>query len=699
MYHYNQIEAGTSVEMYFRDEHRHVILTAQMQSGKTGTFHNIIERMHTSGLVNKSILLCGMSDDNLYKQAVRDASEYNSLLVDTCKLKVKYLQHLNRFNISDTFRDALIIIDESDRDSKVGSRMDKLLSNAGIPINGNTHILKERNIYIVSVSATPFAEYSDVVHKNSREKPIVHLRPGRNYIGIKDNVEHNNFHPIFDIETNPIKFKDIVERGPTPKYSIIRYDPRSIEFSVFKKLANENGWGLFVDRANYHQCPEEFPYQIDSINAILSTRPKRPSLILVHGKYRAGIVLSNKQYIQMVWENSKAPKTDTIVQGLIGRVCGYHNNHNILNFVSENLLTPDENGLNELSRFLQFHEEGTPDMDEIIYPDTFQHAKKIKKSKKSDNSTKTDTTPVFRIPRELVDKYDLNKNYSRERVFKAIREFVKTRKFKLKGIVTEEQHEEIMDIFDGFRADEDDGSICKEYLDTMTLRNTKSASSKKQQYEHQISKLQRSLKKSFPVRTNQGIHSNGKVSNIVTFRVSEDYPKEYQDEDIYNEDHQDDFLSKTRDKDGERCVVYFFFRTETKSIYTPSDTNGKEIYRYEPRSTPAAAGAAEEHEVIYQGNPSMGIAFDNAVMSSRHNVETTFRHLVSLYLRTDGIYRFTGELFNPDISVSNKFHKTKEYKNIIQSIEREYNVEIKITYQRGRTRRDGTRGIKKIEIN
>ena len=680
--------------MYFRAEHRHVILTAQMQSGKTGTFHNIIERMHTGGLVNKSILLCGMSDDNLYNQAVRDASEYNPLLVDTGKLKVKYLQHLNRFNISDTFRDALIIIDESDRDSKVGSRMDKLLSNAGIPINGNTHILKERNIYIVSVSATPFAEYSDVVHKNSHEKPIVHLRPGTNYIGIKDNIEHNNFHPIFDIEGNPIKFKDIVERGSTPKYSIIRYDPRSIEFSVFKKLANENGWGLFVDRANYNQCPEEFPYQIDSINAILSTRPTRPSLILVHGKYRAGIVLSDKQYIQMVWENSKAPKTDTIVQGLLGRVCGYHNNHNILNFVSENLLTPDENGLNELSRFLQFHGEGTPDMDEIIYPDKFQHAKKSTK-----NKAKRYTTPAFRIPRELVDKYSINKNCSRQLVFKAIREFMNTAKFKLKGIITEEQHEEIMDNFDGFRADEDDGSICREYLENITVRNTKSASSS-EQYKDEIPPIQRSLKKSFPVRTNQGIHSDGKVSNIVVFRVSENYPKEYQDEDIYNEDHQDDFLSETRDKDGERCVVYFFFRTETKSIYTPSDTNGKEIYRYEPRSIAAAAGSAEEHEqVIYQGNPTMGIAFDNAVMSSSHSVETTLSHLVSLYLRTDGSFRFTGELFNPDISVSDKFHKTKEYKKTIHTIEREYNVEIKITYQRGRTRRDGTRGIKKIEIN
>lgn len=695
MYHDNQIEAGTSVEMFFKAEHRHVILTAQMQSGKTGTFHNIIERMHTSGLVNKSILLCGMSDENLYNQAVRDASEYNSLLVDTGKLKVKYLQHLNRFNISGTFRDALIIIDESDRDSKVGSRMDKLLSRAGIPINGNTHILKERNIYIVSVSATPFAEYSDVVHKNSHEKSIVHLRPGTNYIGIKDNVEHNNFHPIFDIESKPRKFKDIVERGPTPKYSIIRYDPRSIEFSVFKKLANDNGWGLFVDRANYHQCPEELPYQISSINAILSTRPTRPSLILVHGKYRAGIVLSDKQYIQMVWENSKAPKTDTIVQGLIGRVCGYHNNHNILNFVSENLLTTDENGLNELTRFLHFHGEGCPDMDEIIYPDTFQHAKKVKKS---NNVTKTNTTPAFRIPRELVDKYNLNKNCSKELVFKAIREFMNTAKFNLKGIVTEEQHEEIMNLFDGFRADEDDGSICREYLENITVRKTKSDSSS-EQYKDEIPPIQRSLKKSFPVRSNQGIHSDGKVSNIVVFRVSENYPKEYQDGDIYNEDHQDDFLSETRDKDGERCVIYLFFRTETKSIYTPSDTNGKEIYRYEPRSIAAAAGSAEEQEVIYQGNPSMGIAFDNAVMSSSHSVETTFRHLASLYLRTDGPFRFTGELFNPDLSVSDKFHRTKEYKKTIHTIEREYNVEIKITYQRGRTRRDGTRGIKKIEIN
>lgn len=742
MYHDNQREAASEVEMYFRDGQRHVILTAQMQSGKTGTFHNLIHRMLSSELAKRSVLLCGMSDTRLYEQARDDALEYNEPLVDSGRLVVRYLQHFKTFNLPRTTRDILLILDESDRDSKVGSKLDHLLARAGIPINGNSDILEERNIYIVSVSATPFAEYSDVVHKNSNIKPIVHLRPGAEYTGIKNNIEHGNILPIFNIRENPREFKAIIE-GETetsPKYSILRYDTRSYSFEMFERLASENNWGLFVVRGNFDSHPDENRYRLDDMNAILSTQPQRPTLILIHGTFRAGIVLSDKRYIRMVWENSKNPKTDTIVQGLVGRVCGYHNNSHIKTFVSETLLERADDGLNELDRFLHFHDDApdtNPDTErtedrpststtnptrQVMFPDSFQHSKKIRK-------TLRHTTPVMRLPRELVEHYNLNhinaqNNHKvRSNAMKAVQDFVSRSEFKTYPDITPEQHEEIEEATSRFIAEEDNGRFEQSTLNSlMTIRNTqKSNGDGDDQYKDAIRPIQRSLLKSFPARTDQGIvKRDGETVDlpIVLFRVSEEYSKELQVEEVYNQDRRDG-MSRTTDQRGQRCVYYLFFRTQSKSIYTPSDTNGKEIYRYEhltyntdntnngTTTSGTASGTATSGTAsgttIYHGNPSMGITFGNITLSTTHQVIEHLGYIVRLYLNTDADspvqMKFTGELFNPDIRCSDTLRNSKEFKQVIRSIEEAYTVSIKINFQRGRKRSDGTRGIKKIEIN
>jgi hypothetical protein len=741
MYHANQREAASEVEMYFRDGKRHVILTAQMQSGKTGTFHNLVHRMHTSEMVRYSVLLCGMSDTQLYEQARDDALEYNEPLVDSGRVVVRYLQHFKNFNLPRTTRDILLILDESDRDSKVGSKLDHLLARAGIPINGNSDILEERNIYIVSVSATPFAEYSDVVHKNSNAKPIVHLRPGTEYTGIKNNIERGNILPIFNIRENAREFKAIVngdadadtDADTFPKYSILRYDTRSYSFEMFERFASENNWGLFVVRGNFDNHPDENRYRLDDMNAILSTRPQRPTLILIHGTFRAGIVLSDKRYIRMVWENSQNPKTDTIVQGLVGRVCGYHNNSHIKTFVSETLLDRADDGLNELDRFLHFHNDA-PDTNrdaerserieesststsankthQVMFPDSFQHSKKIRK-------TLRNTTPVMRLPRELVEKYKLNhinaqnNNTIRSNAMKAVRDFVARPEFKSYPDITPEQHEEIEDVTTRDITVEDNGHFHPETLRSlMTIRNTqKSNGDGDDQYKDAIMPIQRSLLKSFPARTDQGIvKRDGETVDlpIVLFRVSEEYSKELQVEEVYDQDRRDG-MSRTKDQRGQCCVYYLFFRTTSKSIYTPSDTNGKEIYRYEHledemNSSGGSASASGAASAIYHGNPSMGITFGNITLSTTHQVIEHLEHLVRLYLNKPESdspvqMKFTGELFNPDIRCSDTLRNSKEFKQVIRSLEKAYTVTIKINFQRGRKRSDGTRGIKKIEIN
>lgn len=99
----------------------------------------------------------------------------------------------------------------------------------------------------------------------------------------------------------------------------------------------------------------------------------------------------------------------------------------------------------------------------------------------------------------------------------------------------------------------------------------------------------------------------------------------------------------------------------------------------------------------------MGITFGNITLSTTHQIIEHLGYIVRLYLNTDADspvqMKFTGELFNPDIRCSDTLRNSKEFKQVIRSLEKAYTVTIKINFQRGRKRSDGTRGIKKIEIN
>jgi len=54
----------------------------------------------------------------------------------------------------------------------------------------------------------------------------------------------------------------------------------------------------------------------------MKVQPSKTTLVHICGKFRMGQVVP-KQYIAMVYEQSNNPNADTILQGLLGRMCGY----------------------------------------------------------------------------------------------------------------------------------------------------------------------------------------------------------------------------------------------------------------------------------------------------------------------------------------------------------------------------------------
>ena len=131
-----------STEMEFQDELRHIILCAYMQSGKTSTYQRIIHLMLSTNKVNHVVILCGLSDTELYQQSIQDTLKYNEEFYRNGRIRIYYNQHFKNRRIPN--KDTLYIMDESDRDSTKDSLLHQLLSRHGIPIDGDAKQLKKK---------------------------------------------------------------------------------------------------------------------------------------------------------------------------------------------------------------------------------------------------------------------------------------------------------------------------------------------------------------------------------------------------------------------------------------------------------------------------------------------------------------------------------------------------------------------------
>jgi hypothetical protein len=69
-------------------------------------------------------------------------------------------------------------------------------------------------------------------------------------------------------------------------------------------------------------CEKYGPADCTLNKPCLSHRPDQPTLVILDGRLRAGKVVP-KRHIGFVWEGARNSKTDAVIQGLFGRMCGY----------------------------------------------------------------------------------------------------------------------------------------------------------------------------------------------------------------------------------------------------------------------------------------------------------------------------------------------------------------------------------------
>lgn len=341
--HTQQQEAGDEILSHYRGAvHRYVLLLAPCQSGKTGTFHHVARKALQSGLVDRVYLLCGSSETILRNQAEDDAAYYNGDYFEDGRFQVIFHSKFKATTINP--RRSLIILDESHMDQGKDQLLIKFAHANGFDFWGTTDSMRDSETYILSVSATPYSELSDIYHKVTPFKAVVELQPGPGYIGVDHYLYTNRIHSAFDLSKKWSKFarrirakgnrynlirtygesdtgayKTILTRAESEGFKVLHYTMDKAEIAITRKEQTD------MIRATLAPSQKNNLVRIEALRATvpcLEDEPSQPILVLLKGKLRAGKVVP-KKFIGLVWEDSKNPNTDTVIQSLLGRMCGY----------------------------------------------------------------------------------------------------------------------------------------------------------------------------------------------------------------------------------------------------------------------------------------------------------------------------------------------------------------------------------------
>ncbi len=321
-----------------------------MQSGKTGTYLFTALEMIRLSLVKNVVIICGSSDTSLRAQAIQDKDiAFKSFQRETitngdtdgalrlmdATFGVYFSQDLGK--ITEISEETLVIHDESHMaQSKNNIPFKKFYQRNHLDkaLMGDFSILKQNKCYILGVSATPFSEIvanqkvrnSDWTLEESSfldgvelsPKNFYFMVPGEGYIGVTDFIQRNSI----KFESENIKTSDCSHFAGILRKNSPRYHQKYV---VVRTLCAEKDSDMMRTIASSTGCEYVSVFGGEGSLEFMKTQPPKTTLVHICGKFRMGQVVP-KQYIAMVYEQSKHPNADTILQGLLGRMCGYRQN-------------------------------------------------------------------------------------------------------------------------------------------------------------------------------------------------------------------------------------------------------------------------------------------------------------------------------------------------------------------------------------
>ena len=321
--HPEQIRSAKSIfYKYRKSDIRYGILWAKCQSGKTGCFHYLIRRMMKREFIQRVYIVCGSSEIELRNQANDDVLTHNHAYAD--KIQVIFHQDFDKTEMNLT--NALVIVDESHLVQTVGQKLHEFLGRHGITMDGNPTTLNANNAFVLSVDATPYAELAALIHKETPYKKFVErMQPGVGYRGLVEFHSAGVLRATFDIAKEPNRFTALLLPH---KYFLMRMNHSKVNdaaIAIILAICAEKGYKVLYYLSGKYEVAITRKEQTESkvpIAYCLEDKPTVPTVVFLYGRLRAGKVVP-KRHVGGVWEGAEESNTDTVIQGLVGRMCGY----------------------------------------------------------------------------------------------------------------------------------------------------------------------------------------------------------------------------------------------------------------------------------------------------------------------------------------------------------------------------------------
>ena len=356
----------TCMDKFKEDSARWIVLLAQMQSGKSDTYMFVAFESLRLKKVKKVVIIAGFQDKELVKQFKtydETLDMYDVYLQVTPGIEM--VDHKSRREIKNTIRtsidfisgqdlkksehydtlkdsqDVLFIWDESHYAQSKINRPYIFLKTIGISPYGDDEELKARNWFFISVSATPFSELSDIVHEDQKSKEVVRIQPGDNYIGLAKFIENKQIMGYKDWD-NELSIALKKQRDNTiPGYSIVRVRGEKKMNKAIKIIDDiKIDYEIYDLEQKTITRKNKDPSKMQSFDG-LKDPPQRAKCILIRGACRMGQRVP-AMHIEFVMETSKDANTDVILQGLLGRMCGYNSNMSLKIYLHQKFIVSGE---------------------------------------------------------------------------------------------------------------------------------------------------------------------------------------------------------------------------------------------------------------------------------------------------------------------------------------------------------------------
>jgi hypothetical protein len=450
---HQQLVASINIQKAFRHGN-YAVLKGQCQGGKTGAFQSVIQDMLTTGEIVKAFILCGSAETELYKQAIQDTHHFNHDQID--KIQILFHPQMTKMlkqNKTISLHNTLIVLDESHMVQGKEQKLAQFLARCcgGITMDGNPAPLQDHT-YILSVSATPFSELSALKHQEtSFPKHVEHLEPGAGYFGLAQYLASGKLRPTVPLTRSVVA--GLVHEHPK-KYIIMRLPSTQSETSL-KMICTELSIPLLEYSSTLKQVSMTRVEQMKMTLPCIADAPTTTSIILIKGLLRAGKVIC-KYHIGCVWEGSRKSKTDTLLQGLLGRMCGYETAGagNAIIYVPPSALKRHEDKKIKLSEM----ERAVSD-PETILP---QKAMNLRKTTLVKTCDRTICVPIrLPVPEEMHGAFpdEWNDKYNREDLVKHAMQLLIHHKETLRDCptLTTAQKEEVLTKLDLYTPEDING--------------------------------------------------------------------------------------------------------------------------------------------------------------------------------------------------------------------------------------------------